>query len=176
MSDDDESMDTGFVPKERYNKLLASCRKLLQEKKVHLRELANQEETINKRNAQVASMEHKLKVRKTARGRSQLKRDDLNGFQIVNNVILGTVLRYTWFIYFPFLHESWSKWLPNDPDSFYLRIIEDLDVPEEASDELVWGDEIVPLINKKYIEIRSNFSTHVKEAILSKYIFHCHFP
>ena len=81
-----------------------------------------------------------------------------------------------WFIYFPFLHESWSKWLPNDPDSFYLRIIEDLDVPEEASDELIWGDEIVPLINKKYIEIRSNFSTHVKEAILSKYIFHCHFP
>ena len=65
-------------------------------------------------------------------------------------------------------HESWWKWLPDDPDSFYSRITEDLDVPEDASEELCWGDEIVPLVNKKNIEIRSNFNTHCKAVILSK--------
>jgi len=68
-----------------------------------------------------------------------------------------------------FLHHSWSYWLPLDKRSFCAKILSQLDMPEDMEPEWSWHKKIVPLINSKLCDIRSEATKGIQKAYLCKW-------
>ena len=104
---------------------------------------------------QVKSLTTALKSRKIPRGRNQMKKQTYDGFMFANNDIIAKFCRHTVFPHHKFLHSSWSDYTPNDPTSLCVKLLDELDWPEDCDVEFYWHDKIVPLFKKCYCDCRS---------------------
>jgi hypothetical protein len=86
-------------------------------------------------------------------------------------IALGFCKNKMLFIY-KFLEQSMLIFLSNE-QSLCAKLTGMIQIPRESTTptdhEFYWANNIVPMINRKYIEIRSNFSTKVKKVYLGEF-------
>ena len=131
--------NNGFVPRAAHNKLRATATKLHKDKGKLIEECMRMTKHIEDLEAKNEGLEHSMRTAKMCVGRNQIKRGNYTGTQLVNADIVGKLLRRKVFHKIKFLHSSWSKFAPNDPNSFYRKIIVYLDVPEGVVSLEIFG-------------------------------------
>ena len=104
---------------------------------------------------QVKSLTTALKSHKTPRGRNKMKKESYDGFMFANNDIIAKFCRHIVFPHLKFLHPSWAEYTPDDRTSLCIKLLDELDWPEDCDIEYYWHDKIVPLFNKCYCDSRS---------------------
>ena len=158
-----------FVPREKYEDLRATVQKLYKDKGKLLQDLMSVTKHAEELEAKNVMLERTVRGGKICLGRTNLKRGNFSGKELVNNDIIGKLFKKKIFRKNKFLQKSWHKYLPNNPHSFYCKIIGYLDAPEdEESLELWWTTQIVPLVNKRGIKVRSNTNTYLRLMYISK--------
>jgi hypothetical protein len=100
-----------------------------------------------------------------ARGRNAINKSKFNKFDHINMEIVSGFCKNKMFPIYKFLEQSMSIFLSNEQSlcaklTGLIQISRELTTPTDH--EFYWTNNIVPMINWKYIEIRSNINTEVK--------------
>ena len=138
-----------------------------------LKQLSKQEDQLKLLRVTITRYEADLKSGNRYRGRNKTNKIKFDGHDHTNNMVVGPLLRLYVFRHHKFWHPSWKKCLPDDPNSFFCKIIGEFDIPAGVSVVVYWNNHLVPIINKKVIEIRSNFTNYCKKEYLSKWPLTC---
>jgi hypothetical protein len=107
-----------------------------------------------------------------ARGRKAINKLKFNKFDHINMEIVLGFCKNKMFLIYKFLEQSMLIFLPNKQSLFakltrLIQISRELTTPTDH--EFYWTDNIVPMINGKYIKIRSNINTKVKNVYLGEF-------
>jgi hypothetical protein len=77
------------------------------------------------------------------------------------------------FLHYKFLHQGWLEYSTEDTLSLCYKIFKIIEVPitvtTEVDKEFHWKTKILPMINKKLCEMRSNFNSALKERYLGRF-------
>jgi hypothetical protein len=97
-----------------------------------------------------------------ARGRNAINKSKLNKFNHINMGIVLGFCKNKIFLIYKFLEQSMLIFLSNK-QSLCAKLTGPIQIPRELTTptdhEFYWTNNLVPMINGKYIEIRSNFNT-----------------
>ena len=165
---------TGFVPAESLEGIAEAMERL--EKTVRRSQkryegaehnLKKQKERSNTLLSAAEKLRQDLQKQRFHLGRNQMKKKNMGPHARANLVEIDTHVTRT-FRYIKIFDPSWSVYLPNDCNSFYNKIINDLEAPSDKHPELYWYREIVPLINSKLCDKRSDATKNVKKGYLGK--------
>jgi hypothetical protein len=106
-----------------------------------------------------------------ARGRNAINKSKFNKFNHINMEIVLGFCKNKMFPIYKFLEQSLLIFLSNE-QSLCAKLTGLIQIPRELTTptdcEFYWTNNIVPMINGKYIEIRSNFNTEVKKVYLGE--------
>ena len=157
-----------MVPKSKLAKMYEEYNSMKADKRHLLGKVSEQEGQINILRQHSQQLEATMKSGGVCLGRNKINKVNFDGFDHMNNINTGPFLRLKMFRWHKFWPITWKDFLPNNPNSFFCKIIGNLDVPAEVSIQVYWKMKIAPMVNKKAIEIRSNFNEYVKKVYLSK--------
>ena len=134
----------------RLNKELADCRK-----------------TLDKLQKSVMSGDIKR------RGRNKCcDKKGYDRYQHMNGDILSQFSKFKMFPHYKFLQPAYLIYSPENQKSLCYKINEIIDKPphvqSDIDDEFYWVNYTVPMINKKYCEMCSNFTTDVKKMYIGE--------
>lgn len=163
-----ECQDKEFVPVKRFREAVIALKqreKICDELETVYEE---QHERADKMLEVAKKLRAELEAGKTHFGRNQMKKSDRDAFDHVN---VNNIMEFMkdMFRIKKFLHHSWSYWLPLDKRSFCAKILDQLDMPTDMEPEWFWHKKIVPLINSKMCDIRSEATKAIQKAYLSKW-------
>ncbi len=107
-----------------------------------------------------------------ARGRNAINKSKFNEFNHINTEIVLGFCKNKMFPIYKFLEQSMLIFLSNKKSlcaklTRLIQISRELTTPTDH--EFYWTNNTVPMINRKYIEIRSNFNTEVKKVYLGEF-------
>jgi hypothetical protein len=106
-----------------------------------------------------------------ARGRNAINKTKFNKFDYINMEIVSQFCKNKMFPIYKFLEESMLTFLSNE-QSLCANLTGLIQIPRELTTptdhEFYWTNNIVPMINGKCIEIKSNFNTEVKKVYLGE--------
>ncbi len=106
-----------------------------------------------------------------ARGRNVINKSKFNKVNYINMEIVSGFCKNKIIPIYKFLEQSMLIFLSNK-QSLCAKLTRLIQIPRELTTpkdhEFYWTNNIVPMINGKYIEIRSNFNTEVKKVYLSE--------
>jgi hypothetical protein len=68
-----------------------------------------------------------------------------------------------------FLHPSWKVYSVKDKSRLSYKCNKEIDVPVLEDGEFYWMNKTVPMINKKYCEIRANINSSIKVEYFREY-------
>ena len=90
-----------------------------------------------------------------------------------NNEVVTQFCKNKLFPHYKFLHQGWLEFSADDPLSLCYKIFKIIEVPLTVTTlmdkEFYWKTKILPMINKKLCEMRSNFNSAIKERYLGKF-------
>jgi hypothetical protein len=112
-------------------------------------------------------LQRQLLNREVHRGRNSIKKSEYDQNDHLNSDIVANFCKKKVFPHHKFLHESWKTYAPADKTSLYYKCCKEMDIPrlvraDPAEMEYFWINKTVPMINKKYCEIRANFNAAAK--------------
>jgi hypothetical protein len=106
------------------------------------------------------------------RGRNNSNKKGYDRYQHMNGEILSHFCKNKMFPHYKFLQPSYMIYSPENTRSLCYKINELIDKPphiqSEIDDEFYWVNCTVPMISKKYCEIRSNFTTDIKKIYMGE--------
>lgn len=102
-------------------------------------------------------------------GRNYLQNKDFDSYDHTNQNIISQFCKNKLFPHQKFLHPSWKIYSEMDKTSLSYKIGEEIDVPIHEDREFYWTNKIVPMINKKYCEIRANINSGIKLEYFCKF-------
>ncbi len=93
-----------------------------------------------------------------------------DGYDHVNSEIISKFCKKQLFPHHKFVHKSWKDYNLTNKGSLYSKIHQEIDLPDyvrqnPSKGEYFWMNKMVPMINKKYWEIRANVTAKIKESI-----------
>ena len=104
--------------------------------------------------------------------RSQKGLSMLSWIMVLAIVAFVASTGFKMFPHYKFLQPSYMIYSPENTRSLCYKINELIDKPphiqSEIDDEFYWVNCTVPMINKKYCEIRSNFTTDIKKIYMGE--------
>jgi hypothetical protein len=107
-----------------------------------------------------------------ARGRNAINKLKFNKLAHINMEIVSGFCKNKMFPIYKFLEQSMLIFLSNK-QSLRVKLTKLIQIPRELTTptdhEFYWTNNIVPMINGKYIEIRSNVNTDVKKVYLGEF-------
>ena len=130
-----------------------------------LRNCAYEKERADKLSITAARLKTELETQDNHHGRNQVRKAKLDNFARANLPEIGKFCSMM-FAYYKIWDKTWSLYLPLDPNSFYSKISPQLDFPDWISKEHYWIKQIVPLINGKMCDKRSDATKNVKKGYL----------
>jgi hypothetical protein len=68
---------------------------------------------------------------------------------------------------YKFLKDGWKEYVPNKKKSLYLLCMRHLMIPEGANKRDIWERVIVPLIMRKYQNMKCNLNNDIKSIYMS---------
>ena len=101
-------------------------------------------------------------------GRNTIKRTAMDSYEKVNLDNVATMLKYCILPFCKFFPERWYTYSPGDPRSLYSRMVKEIDYPQDCHVQHYWLNRVVPLINKKLIDYRSNATSMMRDQSLSE--------
>ena len=108
-----------------------------------------------------------------AHGCNTVQKKNFRGYDHANLANIKTFLKMKVLPHIKFFHHSWTRYAPDDPKSFYRKIIGELDMPEDCLQSLEWRDRQVPLIAKCKTNWRSNVNNGARTQYMSEYEYLC---
>jgi hypothetical protein len=106
------------------------------------------------------------------RGRNKMNKQSFDRYQHSNGDIVSSFCKNRMFPQYKFLQPSYVMFSLENPRSLCRKINELIERPpsitSEIDEEFYWVNFTVPMINKKYCEIRSNFNTEVKKKYIGE--------
>jgi len=103
------------------------------------------------------------------RGRYMLQTKEFDSYDHTNQDIISQFCKNKLFPHQKFLHQSWKVYSDKDKSSLCYKCNEEIDVPVLEDGEFYWTNKIVPMINKKYCEIRANINSGIKVEYFGEY-------
>ena len=97
-------------------------------------------------------------------GRNNTSKRTWNAGDVTNMVNLNSWLRMKLFRVYKFLPSTWSTYSPDKPLSMCAKVLTKVRLPPGVGQESYWETRLVPLINKKYVEMRSNINSACRLA------------
>jgi len=162
----DQGQSNEMVPRKKYERVKRQFEK---EREDIAAEREDWERDRMKLVGRIAKMVKHIENAAKSHGRNMTKKVNYDGFDHANNANITTFIRFVFFPHHKFPHHSWALYLPNDERSMFRRIIPELDMPEQCIPSLYWKDNIVPLVNKKFQEIRSGIVSKLRDQYLCEY-------
>jgi hypothetical protein len=108
------------------------------------------------------------------RGRNKMKnaKQSFDRYQHMNGELISYFCKNKMFPHFKFLQPAYVIFSPENQKSLCYKINQIIDKPSSITSdidaEFYWVHHTVPMINKKYCKIRSNFNTDVKKMYLGE--------
>ena len=159
---------------EKYKELLLAYRQAQRKAKLLKSKLHQTEEThktVTKRwEVKVEKLYNVVKCQKKSRGRNKTKTSNFDGYEHANNSVIAVFCRTMIFPNYKFIEESSFDYTPDVENSLCHTLLQELDFPEDCDREHYWYDSILPILNKKICEIRSNSSGGVKYKYKGEWI------
>lgn len=118
----------------------------------------------------VSKTEEEMKRKKIYRGRNKTKVANFDNDEHASNKVITRFIRRQVFPNIKFLHPSWTDYAPNVETSFFYKLRGHLTFPEELGEEFFWNNKIVPIVNKKICETRSNISQACRNGYLRRFL------
>ena len=112
----------------------------------------------------IALLECKLTQATKKYGRNNTSKKSWNTGDVTNMVCLNSWLRMKLFRTYKFLPPTWSAYSPEKPRTMCAMVLEKVRLPATIGQENYWESRLVPLINKKYVEMRSNINSACRVA------------
>ncbi len=107
-----------------------------------------------------------------ARGRNAMKKSTFSKFEHCNMEAILNFCKKRMFLVYKFLDQSILIYSLSHKQSLCVKLSKEITKPKELDTaidhEFYWSNNIVPIINKKYVESRSNFNMEVKQVYLGK--------
>ena len=103
------------------------------------------------------------------RGRNMLQTKEFDSYDHTNQDIISQFCKNKLFPHQKFLHQSWKVYSDKDKSSLSYKCKEEIDVPVLEDGEFYWTNKIVPMIYKKYCEIRANINSGIKVEYFGEY-------
>ncbi len=108
-----------------------------------------------------------------AKGRNAMKKSKFSKFEHCNIEVVLIFCKKRMFPIYKFLEQSMLIYSLSHKQSLCVKLSKEITRPKELDTafdhEFYWSNNIVPMINKKYIELRSNFNMEVKRVYLGKF-------
>ena len=127
----------------------------------------SQEEEVKELSAKAAGYKNEVENQRFHLGRNQIRKKDMTAFERGNVDAIGTFLKEL-FRHHKVLDPSWSLFLPKDRNSFYSKIRSQLDFPDDHSDEFYWTKTVVPMVNSKMCDQRSDATKGIRRGYMGK--------
>jgi hypothetical protein len=105
------------------------------------------------------------------RGRNTLQTKEFDSYDHTNQDVISQFCKNKLFPHQKFLHPSWKIYNETDKTSLSYKCKEEIDVPVNENGEFYWANKIVPMINKKYCEIRANINSGIKLEYFSEFSY-----
>ena len=125
------------------------------------------DEELRSMTATAERLKSDLDNRKVHFGRNQVRKHSMDAFSRANLSVIGEFVDKM-FRHHKILDPSWSLYLPDVPGSFFRRIIDLLDIDEDVPIDHYWHHYIVPMINSKLCDKRSDATKNVQKGYLGK--------
>ena len=125
------------------------------------------EEELRSMTGTAEKLKSDLDNRKVHFGRNQVRKHSMDAFSRANLSIIGKFVDKI-FRHHKILDPSWSVYLPDVAGSFFKRIIDLLDIDEEMPVDHYWHQYIVPMINSKLCDKRSDATKNIQKGYLGK--------
>ncbi len=106
-----------------------------------------------------------------SQGRNKLKKSDYDGYDHSNAANISKWLKFDFMPHYKFWHPGWKKYRPENPNSFFRKLIPELDVPDDEEVSLYWSHHLVGMVNKKVVEWRSNVSARIMAQYKGENLF-----
>jgi len=110
-------------------------------------------------------------LRKATRryGRNNTSRKGWSGKDVTNMANLNVWLRQKLFRKYKFLPHGWMDYNEVNRGSLCQRVFQRVCVPRGVQAEHYWEQRLIPMINKKYVEMRSNINSACRVTFQSMY-------
>ena len=105
------------------------------------------------------------------RGRNTLQTKEFDSYDHTNQNVISQFCKNKLFPLQKFLHRSWKVYSEKDKTSLSYKCKEEIDIPILEDNEFYWMNKIVPMINKKYCEIRANINSGIKSEYFGKFSY-----
>ena len=128
-------------------------------------EINDQKETIN-------ALREALNSERRGFGRNNLNKNSWDNNDMLNEKTLNAYIRQKLFHKKKFLEKDWDRWAPKEGRSLSHKLVTKNDallkLPPKEEWEWYWRKRIVAIVNKKYVELRSNANSNHKSQYMSK--------
>ncbi len=108
-----------------------------------------------------------------ARGRNVMKKLKFSEFEHCNMEVVLAFCKKWMFPVYKSLKQSMLIYSSSHEQSLCVKLSKEITKPKKLdtaiNHEFYWSNNIVPMINKKYVELRSNFNMEVKRVYLGKF-------
>ncbi len=139
-------------------------------------EIKTLNEKLNQMQEKLDILQQKQLQRDLGRGRNFINKSKFNRFDHINMKTVSGFCKNKMFPVYKFLDHSMLINSSNK-QSLCAKLTGLIDIPRELNTptdhEFYWTNNIVPMINGKYIGMRSNFNTEVKKVYLGKLHIFC---
>ncbi len=105
------------------------------------------------------------------RGWNTLQTKEFDSYDHTNQNVISQFCKNKLFRHRKFLHPSWKIYSEKDKTSLSYKCKEEIDVTVKEDGEFYWANKIVPMINKKYCEIRANINSGIKLEYFGKFSY-----
>ena len=117
--------------------------------------------------AKLRRAEKTLQSRKQHYGRNNVSRDTWDGSDLANLDNINRYCKEKLYPYYKFLPSEWNTFSPVDVGTICCKLIGVVDVPGNVTVEYYYSERVVPMVNKKYVEMRSNINGHIRKLYQS---------
>jgi hypothetical protein len=128
-------------------------------------------EEVEEYHAKMRKLQQQLMNGDIHRGRNTLRTSDFDSYDHSNQDFISRFCKNKLFPHQKFLHPPWKVYSASDKNSFSYKCNKEIDVPVTEDGEFVLINKTVPMINKKYCEIRANINSSIKGEYFGKYYY-----
>ena len=111
--------------------------------------------------------ERTLQSRKQHYGRNNVSRDTWDGSDLANLDNINRYCKEKLYPYYKFLPSEWNTYSPVEVGTICYKLMNLVAVPDNVTEEYYYSERIVPMVNKKYVEMRSNINGHIRKLYQS---------
>ena len=121
------------------------------------------------RDKKIEELEAIMRSDRQGFGRNNLNKSQWDGTDLLNEKAITSYIRQSLFKNYKFLPTGWDVYTPDVDKTVCHKIItsEQIKLPQEHG-AWYWNKRVVPIVNKKYVELRSNANSNHRTQYISK--------